>query len=106
METIGCFAGVLYFLLLPVSYALSGLALSTLWGWFVTPTFDLPVLSIPVAIGLATIVGYMTNHTSAEDSSRKKTKEENLSYILYASFYAIFRPLFALLTGWIVYQFV
>lgn len=33
-----------------------GFVISTLWAWFIVPTFALPALSIPVGIGLCLIM--------------------------------------------------
>lgn len=38
---------------------LSGYVLSVLWGWFIVPTFGLPLLTIPVAIGVMLVVAYL-----------------------------------------------
>lgn len=48
----------------------SGLTLSTLWGWFVAPTFGLPTLSIIQSYGLALAfrcMQGMTNKTTGSD---------------------------------------
>lgn len=46
---------------------LEGWALSVLWGWFVVPVFGLPHLRIPVAIGIALLVGMVTHRVRKEE---------------------------------------
>lgn len=36
---------------------LKGWAMSVVWGWFIVPTFGLPALSIPQAIGISIFAG-------------------------------------------------
>ena len=38
----------------------NGYATMTLWGWFISPTFDLSVLSFSESIGLSVFVTYRT----------------------------------------------
>lgn len=48
----------------------SGLTLSFLWGWFVSPTFGLPALSLLQAYGLVLVArfvqGFEVNKTGSE----------------------------------------
>jgi len=46
-----------------------GFVLMKLWGWFIVPTFGLPVLTIPVAIGMVMIVTFLAHQmrTDSED---------------------------------------
>ena len=44
-----------------VCCVLEGWALTVLWGWFIVPTFGLPSLRIPYAIGLSLVVGMLTH---------------------------------------------
>ena len=36
-----------------------GWVLKILWGWFIVPTFGLPILSIPSAIGFSLVIRYV-----------------------------------------------
>lgn len=38
---------------------LRGVVLSTLWRWFIVRTFHAPPLTIPVALGISTLFGYL-----------------------------------------------
>jgi len=72
-----------------------------MWGWFVIPTFALPVLTLPVAIGLMFILNMvkgvtlkhnMKNVPSKEIAERTMT-EVVMSYLI---------PAMTLFFGWIV----
>jgi len=96
--------GWITFLLISVvlSNILSGYVLSILWGWFITPTFGLPLLSIPIAIGLSLVIRYLT-----QDYNNTKNKDESFAYSLCkALIYSTIKPLFALLMGWVVKLFI
>jgi len=43
-----------------------GFVFLKLWAWFVVPTFGLPMLTIPVAIGLALLIGFLTHQRNGE----------------------------------------
>jgi Na+(H+)/acetate symporter ActP len=73
----------------------SGYVLSILWGWFIVPTFGLPMLSIPVAIGLALIVSYLT----------KQMAESRVAWG-YTFSMALVVPLVALCMGYVVHSFM
>ena len=79
----------------------SGLVLSLLWAWFFVPSFGLPPLSIPNAIGVALVVTYMT-YQYQPDGKEGKGGIESL-----ASKFGLLalRPAVALLLGWLVKQF-
>ena len=80
---------------------LRGWVLSILWGWFVVPTFNLPQLSIPIAIGLALVVGFLA-HQSIDVKSPERTGAEKWAHI--AMFFV--SPLLSLLFGYIVHAFL
>lgn len=82
-----------------VSVLLNGYVLSVLWGWFIVPVFGLPALSIPVAIGLALVVSFLTKDVTIDDSSDKQNAGKKLVVIML-------RPLLVLFTGWIVKQWM
>ena len=85
-----------------MSATLSGYALSILWEWFVVTTFSLPSISIPVAIGLALIVNFLTHQDSETD-----VKDMGIGEILFlAAAKGMAKPLLALLIGWIVTLFM
>lgn len=81
----------------------SGYVLSVLWGWFIVPTFEgIPALSIPAAIGIASVVGYLTRGL-ARDTSDHKDPNDRLIQNIGESFLA---PLFTLAFGWVVHLFM
>jgi uncharacterized membrane protein len=99
MKIIGIVATFIVCAFLSALY--SGYVLSVLWAWFVVPTFGLPALTIPVAIGLALIVSFM-----AKSDAEEKTDDEITSKIVSAVVKAILKPSFALLFGWVATLFM
>ena len=85
-----------------VSSIFNGYALSVLWGWFVVPTFGLPELTIAPAIGLAMVVSYLTHQHRTDEKSEKNFGEQMATTFSWA----ISKPLFALLFGWVVHLFM
>lgn len=74
----------------------SGLALSTLWGWFVVPVFQLPALTIVQAYGLALVVQV------AKGTSGKPEKSEGfVSAIAKACLTPPAVAMLVLLLGWV-----
>lgn len=93
---------ILAILSLPFLIALDGFAIATLWRWFVVPTFHLPTLSVPVALGLATIVRYATSaHEDKGDEEEDKGKR-----LLTLWGKSLGKPVFALLFGRILLWFM
>jgi hypothetical protein len=80
------------------SCALSGVAISTLWGWFVAGKFGLPALSTLEAIGVYLIFSYM-----AYQSPRGSDMDEDPNKMLVsAAIMGAIRPVFAIALGAIV----
>lgn len=79
----------------------SGYAVSVMWGWFVVPTFGLPELSIPIAIGLAYILRLIVVPIPEVDGN----KDFN-SLIGKAIASTFLVPAMFLLCGWIVTNFI
>jgi len=75
---------------------LHGFVLMQLWGWFVVPVFGAPSLSLVEAMGIALVVGYLTNQYIPVP------KEKKLEY--YTATFG--GPLFVLLLGWILHFFM
>lgn len=76
---------------------INGWALSKLWSWFIVTTFGLPALTIPAAIGLATVVSFMT--TKLDD---KKSEDTYCEALVKGAAISTIKPLFALGFGAIV----
>ena len=80
-------------------YILNGWVMSVLWGWFVVPYFDAPILSIPVFIGISLLVGMLT-HSSTYIEAKDET--EKIGRIVMPIFY----PFLVLIIGSIVHLFI
>ena len=95
---------LLVLLLTPFALAWSGFVLTILWGWFVVPAFGLAPLSVPVAIGLSTIIGmYMKVKI---DDEAAKTSDEKAKEVITSIVVAAVKPAWLLLIGWIVTLFM
>lgn len=84
-------------LLIAASAVWRGYVLSILWGWFMVPAFGLPALTVPLAIGLSLVVGFLTAHRL------KKDKDFEWGWAIGNM---IFAPAMVLLIGWIVTRFM
>lgn len=83
---------------------LQGWALRKLWAWFVVTKFNLPVLSIPEAIGLALVVSYLTHQTI---NCQKEEDDNGLASKLAKSCgTVIFKPVFAVAFGAIIKSWI
>lgn len=81
-----------------VSSVLNGWAFSILWGWFIVPTFAIPALSVPLAIGISMCVSYVTyvpKFVKGED-------EDTTGLIIFS----LLKPFIVLLFAYIVKQFI
>ena len=88
-----------------------GYVLTVLWGWFIVPTFHLPPLTIPVALGLSTLAMTMNGTYSVlariEEANRKK--RDGLDNFIRTSSLLLavgFTELVALGTGYIYTLFM
>lgn len=86
--------------LLPIvmvfGYAFNGWVLVKLWTWFAVPILGLPPLSLLQAIGIATLVGWITR-----DARALKEKEQKW-YTTVSSY--IFGGLMTVLSGYVVHR--
>jgi len=107
----GILAGFLFLVILVfgtfwvvvLSTLFNGWVLSILWGWFMVPTFGLPTLSMPQAMGIALVVSYLTYHYNGVPAQEKeKTKAEKIISVSMP----ILRPLFTLGFGWVIHQYM
>lgn len=81
-----------------VALLANGFALQLLWGWFVVPTFYLPVLTFPIAIGIILIACIFTGaYNVALDTEDGRLK------IILTSFLV---PAYAVAAGFIVRLFM
>lgn len=77
----------------------SGFVLSILWGWFIVSTFGLPLLTIPVAIGIMLVVSYLTKQADFNNSDRE-------DYQKRVNVLQIVKPLGALAVGYVIKSFM
>lgn len=76
-----------------------GWALSQLWLWFVVPTFHVPALSIPAAMGVMYFVGLLTVPSLNKDKHDEYSFGERVGIGIAIS-------LMAVGMGWIVRLFL
>ena len=100
MKLLGC-VGVIAIAVL--GSLLEGLVLSIMWGWFVVPVFDAPSLSIPVAISLSLIVGFLTTSKQATSKTDDKELDEAMIGLLA---WSIGQPIIYLALGYLVKLFM
>lgn len=67
-------------------YPFKGLIVQILWGWFIVPTFHLPPISVPVAIGIGSIIGALAYQNDSDDE-REFEKILLSSYVILSIFF-------------------
>jgi hypothetical protein len=101
VSAIVLFVALLFFAL---AIAAHGFALSTLWGWFVTPLFGAPALSIATAIGLYCVTRLFTIALQREEDKELEPVEQlKKSWKRFTT--ALLTPLLLLGIGWIARAF-
>ena len=71
-------------------YLLNGVTLMLLWGWFMVPTFGLPVISLVQAIGIGMVIGFLT----FQHIPRNKEEEKEMIAL------ALLIPVLTIAFGW------
>lgn len=84
-----------------VTITWEGFVLTKLWAWFVVPTFGLPMLTIPIAIGICIIAAFLTH----QQNFKLKSGDEMMD-ALNAYGYSIFTGAVLLFIGWVVTFFI
>lgn len=84
-------------LLIAAAAVWRGYVLSILWSWFIVPAFGLPALTVPLAIGLSLLVGFLT--------AQRLKKDKDFDWGA-AIGHLIFGPAMVLLIGWCVTRFM
>lgn len=77
-----------------------GFVLSKMWGWFLVPTFGLPAITIPVAIGICLIAAFLTHQQNFKVKSGDDLKDA-----FNAWGYGFVVSLMIFFIGWIVKAF-
>lgn len=85
------------FILAPLTAIIRGWALSLLWSWFCVPTFHLPELRIPIALGISTIVGMLVVDTTLQRREADMYKNAFVGVVL---------ALLCVGAGWVYHLFV
>jgi hypothetical protein len=79
----------------------SGWVLQLMWRWFMPVLFPgIPLLSLPVAIGISLIAALLTHQDMSHLAKKPGPKTWQPLVDLFT------RPLFVLLIGWVVRQFI
>lgn len=99
MEKFGKFC--VFCVLFAISALINGAAFSCLWGWFVTPKFGLPALSIMEAYGLALTIGMVAIGQSKNDDNADVMEVIVKGFIL-----TLCRAAIILAAGWVAFQFI
>jgi hypothetical protein len=100
-----CFLFILAFDYLAL--AVEAWVLTKMWVWFVVTTFSLPVLSVPMAAGLALTMNVLMPWTDPTDSSKKgaDTSWSNvLSVVIQKKLVAMLRALIMLAIGAVIHS--
>lgn len=100
MKTIGVI--VTFLAAIALSSVIHGWALMKLWGWFIFPYFDVPMITIPVAIGISLIVGMLAVKSDSIDSNKKQSTEDAVAQLVGN----VLSPVVVVLIGWIVTLFM
>ena len=99
-EALGKFALAILHLAYSIGcFILSGYVLSILWAWFITSTFGLPALTIPVAMGIMVVVSYLTKQADFNNQDRE-------DYQKRVNVVMIVKPLVALVVGYVIKSFM
>jgi hypothetical protein len=98
---LGCFT----ILSAPLLMVWKALAFKILWAWFVVPVFGLPVLSIPVAIGLGLVLEGLQGFKLVT-KSKAELEQYTLAEIRQNLVSAWLLPAIALLVGRILKAFI
>ena len=76
---------------------LRALVIIKLWGWFIIPAFGLAMISFPVAMGLALLIGFFTYQWYPIPVDKHLDMVIQQGYVY---------PLTVLIMGWIISFFV
>jgi MFS family permease len=58
--------------MLVVGYFVVGMVTMYLWGWFVSPTFNITTLSLVQAIGISVTAGYLSGRFGVKEEKEKE----------------------------------
>jgi hypothetical protein len=95
-------AFVLSLLVMPVVMVIYGSTLAKLWEWFVADTFGVLALSTAQAIGLSSVVTFVTY----QEDARSDRGDDALERLVYVVILTLFRAVMALAIGAVVKGFI
>lgn len=84
--------------LVVLGMAAHGFTLFKLWGWYVVPYFNLPPISIPIAIGLSMMIALTTHQNNVAEKKTEGMSDKIASVIMST----VGQPLITLFIGWVV----
>jgi len=87
--------------LVPLGIIWSGFVLTNLWAWFIVPSFGVPALSIPAAVGLTIIASYLTHKSGIIEDGKGMTEK-----IITSTTHMALKPALSLALGWVVAQWM
>jgi hypothetical protein len=104
-ENVGCgfillgsvIVALLFTVILVYSVVVGGYVLSILWGWFITPVFNIAAPGVLACSGIIMFVGYLTGRNVK--TSSKDENHNGLALIFLA-------PWLTLFFGWILHSFM
>lgn len=104
MTIIIAFFGIIA--LVAAGTCLKGYVLTKIWARFIVPTFGLPILSLPIAIGIICICNLLfSTHNSGK--TEYTDKDEKLKAQISDVFvYGFIQPVVILGIAWIAHRFV
>lgn len=89
-----------------VGSVLNGIVLSILWGWFIVPTFGIPQLGIPQAIGICLIASYLTHQFTYQKEDDDEPLERLYKMFKHQLNFLIIKPTATLAFGWLFHLFL
>lgn len=95
MAAISALVVFCFFVALGITF--EGWALSVLWNWFL-PAIGVPVISIPVAIGISLIITTLTHEVKTDNRSKDEKITDGITSMIVT--------LLILGIGWIVKLFM
>lgn len=77
--------------------------LTKIWAWFIVPTFGLPMLTIPVAIGISCIFSLLVVVRNTNKDNEKDDWNKFLGGMGDVLLYGLVQPAIVLLIAWIAH---
>lgn len=99
----GCIMVFLAIAMIIYATLVGGYVLSILWGWFITPVFDIVAPGVLACSGIIMFVNYLTGRdTKALASSQSETKDNGGTRLVLL----FLAPWITLFFGWVLHSFM